>query len=111
MRRAVDDYAASGGVGERRREDIALAVSEAVSNAVMHAYAGRDAPGEVRVDAWIADGLLHVTVGDEGAGMAPRLDSPGLGLGLALMGQIADRLRLEDSPGSGMRVRMSFALS
>ena len=111
LRRAVDDYAASGGVGERRRDDIALAISEAVSNAVMHAYIGRDEPGEVRVDAWIDEGALQVTVCDDGVGMAPRLDSPGLGLGLALMGQVADRLRLEDSsPPPGVCVRMTFAL-
>jgi anti-sigma regulatory factor (Ser/Thr protein kinase) len=111
LRRAVDDYATNGGVGEERREDIALAISEAVSNAVMHAYVGRDEPGEVRLDAWIDRGGLHVTVCDDGVGMAPRLDSPGLGLGLALMGQVADRLRLESSdPPSGMCVRMTFAL-
>jgi len=111
LRRAVDDYAASGGVDERRREDIALAISEAVSNAVMHAYVGRDEPGEVRVDAWVDDGALHVAVCDDGVGMAPRIDSPGLGRGLALMGRVADRLRLEDSdPPPGVCVRMTFAL-
>jgi anti-sigma regulatory factor (Ser/Thr protein kinase) len=107
----VDDYAASGGVGERRREDIALAISEAASNAVMHAYVGREEPGEVRVDAWIEDGALQVTVCDDGVGMAPRMDSPGLGLGLALMGRVTERLRLEaSSPPPGVCVRMTFAL-
>jgi anti-sigma regulatory factor (Ser/Thr protein kinase) len=111
LRRAVDDYAAGGGIDERRREDIALAVSEAVSNAVVHAYADRDDPGEVRLDAWIDAGGLQIAICDHGVGMSPRVDSPGLGLGLPLMGKVTDRLLLEDSdPPPGTCVRMTFAL-
>jgi anti-sigma regulatory factor (Ser/Thr protein kinase) len=111
LRRAVDDYAASGGIDERRREDIALAVSEAVSNVVVHAYADRDDPGEVRLDAWIDPNGLQIAICDDGVGMAPRVDSPGLGLGLPLMGKVTDRLMLEASdPSPGTCVRMTFAL-
>jgi anti-sigma regulatory factor (Ser/Thr protein kinase) len=112
LRRAVDDYAENGGIAERRREDVALAVSEAVSNVIVHAYTDRDEPGDVQLDAWIDDGALHVCVSDDGVGMTPRLDSPGLGLGLALMGQVAERVRLESrDPQPGVCVRMTFAVS
>lgn len=111
LRRAVIDYAARGGVSQRRREDVALAVSEALSNAVMHAYHRRDDDerGEIRVKARIDAAVLEVAVCDDGDGMQSRRDSPGLGLGLALMSQVTDRLLLESrGPEHGMRVRMTF---
>ena len=89
---------------------MALAVSEALSNVVVHAYRARDEPGEMRVDAWIDDHALEVAVSDDGIGMAAHRDSPGLGL--ALMGQVSGRLRLESGGWArGLRVRMTFALN
>ncbi len=111
LRRAVVEYAAGGGVSQRRREDVALAISEALSNVVMHAYDDRDVPGDVWVDAWIDGDALQITVGDDGSGIARRRPSPGLGLGLALIGQVADTLQIERyGSGPGLRVRMTFAL-
>lgn len=103
--------AAGQGATQRQCEDVGLAVSEALSNVVLHAYADRDEPGDVRLRSWIEDGALQVCVSDDGVGMVPRTDSPGLGLGLAIIGRIADRLRLEGSPSSaGVRVHMTFAI-
>ena len=48
LRRGVVAFAAASGASERQREDIALAVSEALSNAVVHAYAGSESPGDDR---------------------------------------------------------------
>lgn len=81
LRDAVVRFAGASGVSQRSREQIALAVSEALSNCVIHAYAGCDRPGPVTVEAWARDGALTVLVSDEGCGMVPRLDSPGLGIG------------------------------
>lgn len=111
LRRSVVQYAADGGVSERRREDVALAVSEALSNVVVHAYDGHDEPGDVWVDAWIHRNALQVSVCDDGNGMTRRSPSPGLGLGLALIGTVADALRIENEDASpGVRVRMTFSL-
>lgn len=111
LRRAVVAYAAEHGASALQRENVALAVSEAISNAVLHAYIGRE-PGEVEVDAWFADELLHVIVTDDGAGMRPRPDSPGLRMGLSLIGLVTERLEVEGRVGgSGTRVRMTFALA
>jgi anti-sigma regulatory factor (Ser/Thr protein kinase) len=111
LRHAVVDFAGSSGASDRQREDIALAVSEAVSNAVVHAYAASDSPGDVAVEAWIQDEALEVLVCDEGIGMVPRSDSPGLGLGLPLIHQVAEQIRLEDPAArSGVRLHMTFAI-
>jgi anti-sigma regulatory factor (Ser/Thr protein kinase) len=111
LRRAVVAYAGSNGASERQGEDIALAVSEALSNVVLHAYVGHEVAGDVGVDAWIDERVLEVVVEDGGGGMMPRTDSPGLGLGLALIGRLAEQLRIE-SPDStpGVRVHMTFAI-
>ena len=53
-----------------------LAVSEAGSNVVIHAY-GDGECGVLEVDALIEDALLHVIVRDRGDGLRPRPDSPG----------------------------------
>ena len=111
LRRAVVAYAGSNGASERQREDIALAVSEALSNAVLHAYVGHERPGDVGVDAWIDERALMVVVCDEGVGMLPRPDSPGLGLGLPLIARMTEHLEVA-SPDTmpGMRLRMTFAI-
>ena len=74
-RRAVGSYCADQDLDHA---GVALAVSEAVTNAVMHAYCDRE-PGAVRIFASVAEGALVVIVSDDGPGMTPRTDSPGMG--------------------------------
>ena len=70
-------------------DSVRLAVSEAVSNAVMHGYRdGADGSFTMTVE-WDLD-LLAITVRDNGCGMQPRMDSPGAGLGLPLIASVAD---------------------
>jgi serine/threonine-protein kinase RsbW/stage II sporulation protein AB (anti-sigma F factor) len=86
---------------------IALAVSEALTNVVIHAY--RDCEvGDVRVVACDEPDRLVVVVRDYGAGMLPRADSPGLGLGLPLISSMTDALQIEAADGSGTLLRMHF---
>ena len=93
-----------------QREHIALAVSEALTNAVLHAYRTDDRTGAVEVEASISNGALVVVVRDEGVGLLPRTDSPGLGLGLGLMERASDELVFVDTQ-PGLSVRMTFTLS
>ena len=51
-----------------------------------------------------------VTVRDHGTGMAPRVDSPGLGVGLPVMAAIADALEIDTPGDAGTLVRMTFDL-
>jgi anti-sigma regulatory factor (Ser/Thr protein kinase) len=107
VRRAVVDFAELHGVGVA--PDVALAVSEAITNAVLHAYRDGDA-GDVRVVACAEPDRLVVVVRDYGCGMKPNPDSPGLGLGLAVIGRLATELNIErPDEGGGTRLRMCFA--
>ena len=88
--------------------DIALAVSEACTNVVHHAY--RDGgSGAFRVRAERVDGAICVTVSDDGAGVIPRSDSPGMGLGLPLMARLTDGLEIAVGDHGGTIVTMRFA--
>lgn len=107
-RRAVSDYARRSGLSESRLEDLRLVVSEAVTNVVLHAYRG--SPGELHVAAVAADGRLWVVVGDDGDGIRPRRDSPGLGLGLGLIGRLSDGVEVDRRPDGGTELRISFRL-
>ena len=90
--------------------DILLAVSEVVTNCVVHGYRG-GAGGEVAIEAHHRAGMLTLSVADHGSGMAPRTDSPGLGLGLPLVGRVAQRVDITAPVGGGTLVRMSFDLA
>ncbi len=76
------------------RDAVGVVVSEAVTNAVLHAYRDREQPGRVHVSASLDDDGVEVAVDDDGLGMRPRVDSPGVGLGLPLMADLADRVEV-----------------
>ena len=90
--------------------DLALAVTEAATNVVLHAYRDRDEPGAVLIEAKRFDEYVCVWVRDEGSGLAPRVDSPGLGLGLGLIAQVADSADVRAPEGGGTEVVMRFNL-
>jgi serine/threonine-protein kinase RsbW len=110
IRHSLSDFARGQGVPEEVISAAGLAVSEATTNAVVHAYADQDEPGAVTVLAGIDEGHLWVTVCDEGRGMRPRPDSPGLGLGLPLIAQMAASFEVHERDTGGTEVRMRFAL-
>ena len=102
-RRVVVSHLKAAHTSEPPLNDIAVAVSEAVSNVVNHAYVGSD-PGPMRVRVEVGPDEIEVMVQDEGSGMAPRRDSPGLGVGMALIAMLADRLELRAPAGGGTRI-------
>jgi serine/threonine-protein kinase RsbW len=110
-RRSIRRFAARVGAAPGILDDIQLAVSEAASNVVLHAYAQADATGEVRVDASVEAGELLVSVADTGGGLRARSDSPGLGLGLAIIGQLATKVEMLRGDNGGLRVCMHFPVT
>ncbi len=111
LRHAVVDLAERAGADDGVRTDVALAVGEACANVVVHAYPPGDV-GPLIVEARIvASREIVVVVVDQGQGMTPRPDSPGLGLGLPLIANLSDRLEIQEGPdGVGTQLEMVFAL-
>jgi serine/threonine-protein kinase RsbW/stage II sporulation protein AB (anti-sigma F factor) len=109
-RRAVLDWARTHVEDRALLSDIALAITEATTNVVLHAYRDREAPGELSVRAERYDDHLALTVLDEGSGLSPRVDSPGLGLGLGLIAQVADAADVRTPETGGTEVVMRFNL-
>jgi len=110
-RRAAAEYAAREGADAETLAAIELCISEAVTNAVVHAYRDRDRPGPVEVEARRPNGYLCLHVRDEGCGLTPRVDSPGLGLGLPLISQAAASVEVRDAAAGGTELVMRFNLA
>jgi anti-sigma regulatory factor (Ser/Thr protein kinase) len=108
-RRAVEDVARACGACTGTVEALRLAVSEACTNVILHAYRDTGDVGRMHVHAAADGDDLRVVVCDHGVGFAPRTDSPGLGLGLPLMGQLTERLDVEHDDGVN-RLSMLFRL-
>jgi serine/threonine-protein kinase RsbW len=113
LRCGVTDFACTNGASDASRDSVQLAVSEAITNAVLHAYRDAPEPGPVLVTATVEDRVLLVTVSDEGCGMTARFDSPGLGRGMALMATLADTFEVGPRTGAngGVVLRMRFGLA
>ena len=88
-------------------EDMRLAVTEACTNVVRHAYQDGD-PGPIDVVIRPNGDRLDLIVEDLGQGIGPSADTTGPGLGLPLIAALADTLELEQRPARGARVAMSF---
>src|SRR3954451_20229404 len=109
VRHAFGGFAEALSVDEQTLADIKLAITEACTNVVIHAYEdGED--GALEVDASIDERRLTVVIRDRGRGIVPRPDSPGLGLGLPLIATLAESLELGKDDADHTEVRIPFAL-
>ena len=96
-------------------DDVKTAVSEAVTNAVIHGYGGEH--GIVRLEGWTEEQEFTVRVRDEGRGirniqqaMEPMFttDTTGerSGMGFSFMEAFMDQVQVESEPGKGTIVTM-----
>jgi serine/threonine-protein kinase RsbW len=108
-REAMSSFARSAGATDDQLDSIRLAVSEAATNVVVHAY--DDDAGRIQLDAGLSSGELWVLISDDGLGMRPEVHSPGLGFGLSLISQVCDKFEIAKRSSGGLEVRMRFALS
>jgi serine/threonine-protein kinase RsbW len=107
-RHAIGGFADVVEMPDQTLADVKLAVTEACTNVVVHAYPNGDGPMGLR--ATVEEGILRVVVLDRGRGILPRADSPGLGLGLPLIATLAESLELGTGTNDETEVRMSFRL-
>ena len=100
--------------------DLKTAVSEAVTNCIVHAYP--DSIGPVTLTAALYEGgLVRITVSDRGVGIAdveqalqPMYTTGNpeerAGLGFAVMQSFMDKVKVSSTPGRGTRVTLSKRL-
>lgn len=94
-----------------RAADMKIALTEACTNVVVHAYG--DEPGPLEVTMAVEHGRLVLSVRDRGNGLHPlpgRDEGAPLGFGLALIASLSDELGLVGGQ-HGTEVRIAFALS
>ncbi len=110
VRQALSGLADALDFDESVVADMKMAVTEACTNVVVHAY--EQADGLLEVDMLTAGDALTITVRDHGAGIHPRATArrtPALGLGLPLIAALSDAFELRGSTGEGTEVRMTFS--
>ena len=112
VRRALEAIAEELALPRRLVEDMRLAVTEACTNVVRHAYSGAEADdqGAMRVELRPRPRGMLVVVEDRGRGLGPSPDGGGPGLGLPLIAALTEDLEITHGPDArGSRVAMSFA--
>ena len=112
VRRALEAVAEELALPHRLIEDMRLAVTEACTNVVRHAYTGAEADdaSAMRVDLLPHAHGMQVIVEDRGRGLGPSPDATGPGLGLSLIAALTSGLEVSHGPGDrGSRIAMSFA--
>jgi len=106
VRRRLGGWLAGLGMGEQDTVGVMVAVGEACANAAEHAYRGTEpGPMSVRADVDV-DGVLTVTVRDEGTWRPPDRDPGDRGRGLLIMRQLVDRVELAEERGTTVTLRL-----
>ncbi len=101
-------FALAAGAAGEQLDGVRLAASEAITNAVLHAYP--DGAGSFQVTASYIPGELWVLVADDGQGLQPGSDRGGLGLGLVVIAQLADEFQIVRRSSGGTGLQMRFRL-
>jgi stage II sporulation protein AB (anti-sigma F factor) len=100
--------------------DIKTAVSEAVTNAIVHAYSN-NLDGEIILESEIDNGIIHINVFDKGVGIENLKDAlepfyttkpeeERSGMGFTIMKSFMDEVKVESEKGKGTKIYMSKKL-
>jgi serine/threonine-protein kinase RsbW len=107
-RRSVAQFATRCGIGGEALDAIRLAVSEAVTNVVLHAYP--DGTGVFHLTAAVAGEELWLLVADDGCGYKTPSRQPGLGWGLTIIAKQSQQYVITERATGGTEVRMRFPI-
>ena len=108
VRRLLEGVADTLGMPAGMADDVRLAVTEACTNVVRHAY--EEGEGAIDVVVRPRAETLEVVISDEGRGMGPSPDTRGPGLGLPLISALADTVELRPGRHGGSRLEMTFPM-
>ena len=100
---------------------VKAAVSEAVTNCIVHAYADSDSIGLIYITARIISNQIYIKISDKGCGiedikkaMEPlfttKPEQERSGLGFAVMESCCDKVRVSSKKGKGTTVTLIFAV-
>ncbi len=100
--------------------DVKTSVSEAVTNAIVHAY--KEGGGEITMEAEIEENKVHINIFDNGVGIenieqalepfyTTKPDDERSGMGFTIMQSFMDSVRVESKNGLGTKVYMTKILS
>lgn len=100
--------------------EIKTAVSEAVTNAIIHGYNSQD--GEITITGEISERTVTYTISDNGCGITDiekareplytgKPESERSGMGFSIMEAFMDELKVESEPGKGTKITMTKRLS
>ncbi len=111
VRRRLGAWLTALGMGEQDRVGVMVAVGEACANAAEHAYRDTE-PGPMQVTAAVdVDGVLTVTVHDEGTWRPPDRDPGDRGRGLLIMRQLVDGMVVRGEDGTTVTLRTRLRLT
>lgn len=101
--------------------DIRAAVSEAVTNCIVHAYADSEGAGKITITAKLSEDTAYIKIKDNGCGienikqaMEPlfttKPDEERTGLGFAVMESCADKVKVSSGKNKGTTVNLTFKI-
>ena len=96
--------------------DVKTAVSEAVTNAIVHGYP--DSVGEIEISAEIDGQDIHIEISDDGVGIddlqkalepfySTKVENERSGMGFTIMRTFMDEVSVNSTKNSGTKVKMS----
>ena len=109
-RHAVTALCEELGLDDDVVERVTIAVNEACTNCVLHAYDAEPEGSTYMLETRLEHDALFVVVHDCGLGVARRGRTAGLGLGMRMIEAMADETSVSSRPGRGTRVAMRFAV-
>jgi serine/threonine-protein kinase RsbW len=113
-REAVTDYSRHHGFGQEVIERVRVAVTEACTNVLLHAYAGDGSDSSYELDARVEEAVLVVRIRESGVGMPAEgatRPTQNFGFGFPLMRKTASSIDVVARPAGGTEIVLRFVAS